>query len=72
MAQARLSRPQRHVLAWLWAHEERFKGTLRRSLANLEAKGLATITRSPGRKAKAVDLTPAGRQMIEPLLGSGE
>jgi hypothetical protein len=33
----------------------------------LAAKGLVTITRTPGGKAEAVDLTAQGRQMIERL-----
>jgi len=40
------------------------KGNLSRSLANLEAKGLITISRSLGGKAEAVDLTPAGRREV--------
>ena len=40
------------------------KGTLSASLRNLEAKGLVTITRTPGGKAEAVDLTPAGRREV--------
>jgi DNA-binding MarR family transcriptional regulator len=40
------------------------KGNLSRSLANLEAKGLITISRSLGGKAEAVDLTPVGRREV--------
>jgi DNA-binding MarR family transcriptional regulator len=40
------------------------KGNLSTSLVNLEAKGLVTITRTPGGKAEAVDLTPAGRREV--------
>ena len=40
------------------------KGNLSHSLANLEAKGLITISRTAGRKAEAIDLTPAGRQEV--------
>jgi DNA-binding MarR family transcriptional regulator len=89
MAAIHLSRLQRRILAWLWAHDQRFQGTLSashqelvqalghekgnlsHSLATLEAKGLVTVTRTPGGQAEAVDLTAQGRQVIEPLLGSG-
>ncbi len=82
MAPARLSRLQHRILAWLWAQEQRVKGTmaashqdlaralghdksnLSHSLANLEAKGLVTITRTPGGRAEAVDLTPEGRRLV--------
>jgi DNA-binding MarR family transcriptional regulator len=37
------------------------KGNLSHSLANLEAKGLIRIARTPGHKAERVDLTPEGR-----------
>jgi DNA-binding MarR family transcriptional regulator len=40
------------------------KGNLSRSLANLEAKGLVRITRTAGRKAEAIDLSPAGRPEV--------
>jgi DNA-binding MarR family transcriptional regulator len=40
------------------------KGTLSRSLKGLEAKGLVRITRTPGGKAEAVELTPAGRREV--------
>ena len=46
------------------------KGNLSTSLANLEAKGLVTITRTPGGKAEAVDLTPEGRHQVARLAGS--
>lgn len=36
------------------------KGNLSTSLRNLEAKGLVKITRTPGGKAEALDLTPVG------------
>ena len=36
------------------------KGNLSTSLKGLEAKGLVTITRTPGGKAEAVDLIAAG------------
>jgi DNA-binding MarR family transcriptional regulator len=45
------------------------KGNLSRSLANLEAKGLVQITRTPGGQAEAVDLTAQGRQMVAQLQG---
>jgi DNA-binding MarR family transcriptional regulator len=35
-------------------------GNLSTSLKGLEAKGLVTISRTPGGKAEAVDLTPRG------------
>jgi DNA-binding MarR family transcriptional regulator len=37
------------------------KGNVSTSLKGLEAKGLVTITRTPGGRAEAVDLTAAGR-----------
>jgi len=40
------------------------KGAVSASLAGLEAKGLVRITRTPGGKAEAVDLTPAGRREV--------
>ena len=40
------------------------KGNLSRSLANLEAKGLITIARTPGGKAEAINLTPVGHQEV--------
>ena len=40
------------------------KGNVSASLTGLEAKGLVTITRTPGGKAEAVDLTPAGRRAV--------
>jgi DNA-binding PadR family transcriptional regulator len=40
------------------------RGNLSHSLQNLEAKGLITINRTPSRRAAAVDLTPAGRQVV--------
>jgi hypothetical protein len=48
----------------------RLKGNLSHSLANLEAKGLATIARTPGGQAEALDLTAAGRQRAAQLMGS--
>jgi DNA-binding MarR family transcriptional regulator len=41
------------------------KGNLSPSLKGLAAKGLVTITRTPGGKAEAIDLTPAGRERAE-------
>ena len=46
------------------------KGNLSASLKGLEAKGLVTITRTPGGKAEAVDLTPAGRHRVAALTAS--
>jgi len=40
------------------------KGHVSASLTGLAAKGLVTITRTPGGKAEAVDLTPAGRDLV--------
>lgn len=80
MAEHRLSRLQRRILAWLVAEDQRTRGTMAAShedlvralvalgfdkgnvstsLKGLAAKGLVTITRTPGGKAEAVDLTPA-------------
>ena len=85
MAPERLARLQRRILAWLLAEEQRTRGTMSAShadlmralvarghdkgnvsasLAGLEAKGLVRITRTPGGKAEAVDLTPAGRRQV--------
>jgi hypothetical protein len=41
------------------------KGNVPTSLKGLAAKGLVTITRTPGDKAQAVGLTPAGRVRAE-------
>jgi DNA-binding MarR family transcriptional regulator len=46
------------------------KGNLSTSLKGLAAKGLVTITRTPGGKAEAVDLNPEGRQLAARLTGS--
>jgi DNA-binding MarR family transcriptional regulator len=93
MAEYRLSRLQRRILAWLAAEDQRTRGTMRAShedlvralvarghdtgnvstsLANLEAKGLITITRTPGGKAEAVALTPEGRHQVARLSASCE
>jgi DNA-binding MarR family transcriptional regulator len=40
------------------------QGNLSTSLKGLEAKGLVWITRTPGGKAEAVDLTSQGRQRV--------
>jgi DNA-binding MarR family transcriptional regulator len=42
-------------------------GNLSTSLKGLEAKGFVRITRTPGGKAEAVDLTAEGRQQAEVL-----
>jgi DNA-binding MarR family transcriptional regulator len=39
-------------------------GHVSTSLTGLAAKGLITITRTPGGKAEAVDLTPEGRHQV--------
>ena len=69
MAAERLSRLQRRILTWPAASHQDLvqvfsadKGNLSTSLRNLEAKGLVMITRTPGGKAEAVDLTAHGRQ----------
>lgn len=85
MADQRLSRLQRRILAWLLAEDQRTRGTMAAShqalvralvarghdkgnvstsLTGLAAKGLITITRTPGGKAEAIDLTPAGRREV--------
>ena len=46
------------------------KGNLSTSLKGLEAKGLVTITRTPGGRAEAVDLTAEGRNQVARLAGS--
>jgi DNA-binding MarR family transcriptional regulator len=56
-------------LARALAHD---KGNLSTSLKGLAAKGLVTITRSPGGKAEAVDLTAEGRHRVVGLTASGE
>ena len=48
------------------------KGNLSTSLQGLEAKGLVTITRTPGGKAEAVDLTAEGRNRVAALMASCE
>jgi DNA-binding MarR family transcriptional regulator len=91
MAPERLSRLQRRILAWLAAEEQRTRGTMAAShadlmqvlvarghdkgnvsasLTGLAAKGLVTITRTPGGKAEAVDLTAEGRHQVARLAGS--
>jgi DNA-binding MarR family transcriptional regulator len=46
------------------------KGNVSSSLKGLEAKGLVAIARTPGGKAEAVDLTPAGRNRVAALTAS--
>ena len=46
------------------------KGNLSTSLKGLEAKGLVTITRTPGGRAEAVDLTAEGRKRVTALTAS--
>jgi DNA-binding MarR family transcriptional regulator len=48
------------------------KGNVSTSLKGLEAKGLVTIARTPGGRAEAVDLTPAGRHRVAALTWSCE
>jgi DNA-binding MarR family transcriptional regulator len=85
MAEPRLSRLQRRILAWLVAEDQRTRGTMAAShealvralvarghdkgnistsLTGLEAKGLVTITRTPGGRAEAVHVTRAGRGLV--------
>ena len=40
------------------------KGNVSASLTGLEVKGLVTITRTPGGRAEAVNVTPAGRGLV--------
>jgi DNA-binding transcriptional regulator GbsR (MarR family) len=79
MAPERLSHLQRRILTWLQAYEQRYKGSmsasyaelmqalnhnkgnLSHSLRNLEAKGLVRLTRTPGGKTEAIDLTRTGQ-----------
>jgi DNA-binding MarR family transcriptional regulator len=91
MADQRLSRLQRRILAWLAAEDQRMRGTMSAShadlvralvarghdtgnvsasLTGLATKGLVTITRTPGGKAEAVELTPEGRHQVARLAGS--
>jgi DNA-binding MarR family transcriptional regulator len=93
MADQRLSRLQRRILAWLAQEEARTRGTMAAShedlvrvlvarghdtgnvstsLTGLATKGLVTITRTPGGKAEAVELTPEGRHQVALLAGSGD
>jgi DNA-binding MarR family transcriptional regulator len=51
-------------LVWTLVARGHDKGNVSASLAGLEAKGLVRITRMPGGKAEAVDLTPAGRHAV--------
>jgi DNA-binding MarR family transcriptional regulator len=46
------------------------KGNVSTSLKGLEAKGLVTITRMPGGRAEAVDLTSTGRNRVASLTAS--
>jgi DNA-binding MarR family transcriptional regulator len=46
------------------------KGNVSTSLKGLEVKGLVTITRTPGGRAEAVDLTPEGRNRVAALTES--
>jgi DNA-binding MarR family transcriptional regulator len=91
MAEPRLSRLQRRILAWLWADDQRTRGTMAAShadlalalvawgvdkgnvstsLTGLEAKGLITITRTPGGRAEAMDLIAVGRNRVAALAAS--
>jgi DNA-binding MarR family transcriptional regulator len=46
------------------------KGNVSTSLKGLAAKGLITITRTPGGRAEAVDLTAEGRTRVAALTAS--
>jgi DNA-binding MarR family transcriptional regulator len=48
------------------------KGHLSQSLANLEAKGLITVARTPIGKEEAITLTPGGRNRAAQLTRSCE
>jgi DNA-binding MarR family transcriptional regulator len=48
------------------------KGHLSQSLANLEAKGLITMARTPRGKAEALDLSSQSRKLVAHLAGSCE
>ena len=48
------------------------QGNVSTSLQGLARKGLVTITRTPGGKAEAVDLTAEGRNQVARLGGSCE
>jgi len=48
------------------------KGNVSTSLKGLAAKGLVTITRTPGGKAEAVDLMAEGRNQVATLAASCE
>jgi DNA-binding MarR family transcriptional regulator len=48
------------------------KGNVSTSLKGLEAKGWVRLTRTPGGKAVAVDLTAEGRDRVAPLTASCE
>jgi DNA-binding MarR family transcriptional regulator len=48
------------------------KGHVSTSLTGLETKGLVTITRTPGRRAEAVDLTREGPNRVASLTASCE
>jgi DNA-binding MarR family transcriptional regulator len=48
------------------------KGKVSTSLKGLEAKGLITITRTPGGRTEAVDLTTEGRHRVAALTASCE
>jgi DNA-binding MarR family transcriptional regulator len=48
------------------------KGHVSTSLKGLEANGLVTITRTPGGRAEAVDLTAKGRNQVARLTASCE
>jgi DNA-binding MarR family transcriptional regulator len=48
------------------------KGNVSTSLKSLEIKGLVTITRTPGGRAEAVDLTAEGRNRVAALTAGCE
>jgi hypothetical protein len=80
MARERLSPLQRRILVWLAAEDRWTRGTMRASHADLvrtlahdkghvstSLKGLVTISRTPGGKAEAVDVTAEGQNRVAPL-----
>jgi hypothetical protein len=80
MASNRLPRLQRRILTWLVAEDQWTRGTMRASHADLvrtlahdkgnvstSLRGLVTISRTPGGKAEAVDVTAEGQHRVAPL-----
>jgi len=88
MAPERLSRLQHRILAWLWAEDQRTRGTMAaehqalvrvlvalgvdKGNVSASLKGLVRITRTSGGKAEAVDLSAEGRDRVAALTASCE